>query len=42
VQAEKRVQSGSIVRDHMEKELFGAEERMRLLQQEIILIKEQV
>ena len=42
VQAEMKVQSGAIVRDHMQKELFGAEERMRLLQQEIALIKIQV
>ncbi len=42
MQAEKRVQSGAIVREHMHKELLGAEERMRLLQQEIALIKVQV
>ncbi len=42
VQAEMKVQSGAIVRDHMQKELLGAEERMRLLQQEIALIKIQV
>ncbi len=41
-QAEKRMQSGAIVRDHMHKELEGAEERMRLLQQEIALIRTQV
>ena len=37
-----RVQSGAIVRDHMQKELTGTEEKMRLLQQEIALIKIQV
>ncbi len=36
------MQTGAIVRDHMHKELLGAEERMRLLQQEISLIKVQV
>lgn len=41
-QSEKRVQTGAIVRDHMHKELLGAEERMRLLQQEISLIKVQI
>jgi hypothetical protein len=35
------MQSGVIVRDHMHKELEGAEERMRLLQQEIALIRTQ-
>ena len=42
MQAEMRVQSGAIVRDHMQKELIGTEEKMRLLQQEIALIKIQV
>ena len=36
------MQSGAIVREHMHKELEGAEDRMRLLQQEIALIRTQV